>query len=517
MSTVLAAQLRCHTTSKSTARRRCLPNIPTSKDTTYTIAPTLHLMEVDDPPAVVPCPRTASWDEKPDPPLEPTTPLHRNTHKRRALSSLDKMPGTLSGPILSRPNMLSIRQQINAVAEDQLLLLNDWRQALTSLADALNSTVSSLHGWPKELAKGLAARFLTLAKGSTPQLGPEKPPIALPKPTPEPVQAKQATPAGQTTQAPSWSSVVAPGPDQKGWQATRPKPAKQPQQARRMDNRIFLRLPEPSNLREIGPHGIRIALTGRVPRGISCVQIIPTGYAITTTDEGKAFLLSAQAKELAADGHFEMPIEYHQFVVPQIPQRLWSLEGWTETTLEDISTEAEHITGIKPCHIKLSNHPTEVGSITAVIAFPKKPKFAIQLFGISGLSRPICPKQRPLQCSRCHHFHDTRACRSNTRCISCGSTKIEHTCRVQCINCHGPHAADYPKCPAQPISRKGTITHLSKEALAAIRKAGRLAFQQQARKVQAAQASPHTLNQAIDQPSRQLSQELASQTSPEEL
>lgn len=127
-------------------------------------------MEVDDPPVFVPCPGTTSWDEKLDPPSEPITPtpLHHNTHKWRALSSLDKMSGTLSGLIFIRLNMQPIYQQINMIADNQLLLLNDWRQALTSFINILDSTVSSLYNWPKELTKGLIARFLTLAKGSTP-------------------------------------------------------------------------------------------------------------------------------------------------------------------------------------------------------------------------------------------------------------------------------------------------------------------------------------------------------------
>ena len=62
------------------------------------------------------------------------------------------------------------------------------------------------------------------------------------------------------------------------------------------------------------------------------------------------------------------------------------------TTVNDISAEAERVAGQKPLATKLSNHQIEADSITAVIAFPKKPRHALQLFGASGLSRPTRPK-----------------------------------------------------------------------------------------------------------------------------
>jgi hypothetical protein len=87
------------------------------------------------------------------------------------------------------------------------------------------------------------------------------------------------------------------------------------------------------------------------------VQVILTGYAITTTEQGKAFLLSEKAAGLAGDGHFKIPREYHQVIVSRIPKQLWTLDGWKDTIIADIYIEAERITGIKPLIV------TGVGSI----------------------------------------------------------------------------------------------------------------------------------------------------------
>ncbi|KAJ6020350.1 hypothetical protein N7499_003621 [Penicillium canescens] len=347
----------------------------------------------------------------------------------------------------------------------------------------------------------------------------DDPPAADPRPGTPHLFESSEPPSDPATPTPFPRSSLKPTPvpGQEAWQTTAPNQRDRTRQRQRQtkesDSRIFLRLPSSSSLRDIGPHGVRVTLACKVPGEITRVQTVPTGYAISATNEGTTFLLSSQAKQLAGDGYFEAATEYHQVVVSRIPQRIWTPDnGWMPTTVSDISVEAERITGQKPLTTKLSNHRIEADSVTAVIAFPKKLRYALQLFGASGLSRPTRPKQRPLQCTRCHSFHDTRACRSSERCVSCGSSKPEHTCRAQCINCHGPHAADYPKCPARPYTQKGAIVRLSKAALTAVRKAGRTAFQQQqARRT----PDPRATNPGLHyQPSSQLSQELANQLSP---
>ncbi|KAJ5987644.1 hypothetical protein N7522_011892 [Penicillium canescens] len=426
-------------------------------------------MEVDDPPAADPRPGTPHLFESSEPPSDPATPtpFPRSSLKRRAVSPPSKPPAMAPAAFPASTCALSVRQQVSAAADDQLLFLSDWKLATTSLAEALDSVISSLQGRPRELASALATKFISLARRDVPQQGPPGPP-----PLPEPTAPTAPQRAPQIPQAQSWASIATPVPGQEAWQTTAPNqrdPTRQRQrQTKESDSRIFLRLPSSSSLRGIGPHGVRVTLACKVPGEITRVQTVPTGYALSATEEGTTFLLSAQAKQLAGDGYFEAATEYHQVVVSRIPQRIWTPDnGWMPTTVSDISVEAERITGQKPLTTKLSNHQIEADSVTAVIAFPKKLRYALQLFGASGLSRPTRPKQRPLQCTRCHSFHDTRACRSSERCVSCGSSKPEHTCRAQCINCHGPHAADYPKCPARPYTQKGAIVRLSKAALTA--------------------------------------------------
>jgi hypothetical protein len=71
--------------------------------------------------------------ENSDPPSGPTTPtpLHRNTPKRRAQFTPQKMPSVILAPAPSMPPALSVQQQVSAAADNQLLLLSDWKLALS--------------------------------------------------------------------------------------------------------------------------------------------------------------------------------------------------------------------------------------------------------------------------------------------------------------------------------------------------------------------------------------------------
>ena len=104
------------------------------------------------------------------------------------------------------------------VADDQLVLLKDWKLAMTSFAKALDLTVSSLQGRPRDLARGLAARFVSLAKQDSPQQIPLMTAVALPQPSRQMEQPNQPpTPEAcegplkrRTSQPTTWASLTAP-------------------------------------------------------------------------------------------------------------------------------------------------------------------------------------------------------------------------------------------------------------------------------------------------------------------
>lgn len=197
-------------------------------------------------------------------------------------------------------------------------------------------------------------------------------------------------------------------------------------------------------------------------------------------NEGKAFLLSPEARELEADGHFDDAMEYHQVLVPRIPRQIWSSDGrWSPTTIDEISAKTERVARMKPLDTKLSipgrcrlsnwDHCLPEEAPPRAAAFLAPPAYLGQLDRNSGRSSaPAATVFTTLE-----HAGPTR-----DACLA-GRPKAEHSCRTQRINCHGPHAADHPKCPARPYSQKGAIARLSNDALTVIRKTGRTAYQQQ--------------------------------------
>ena len=202
---------------------------------------------------------------------------------------------------------------------------------MTSLAKALDLTISSLQGRPRDLAQGITARFVTLAKQDSPQqisqipaVAPPQPPRQMEQPNQPPTPEASKGPLNrQTPQPTTWASLTAPRAGQGNWQTIAPEhpiQAKQTaqqklKQSNKTDYYIFLCLPASSSLRAIRPHGIRVTLAGKVLDGITQVQVILTGYAITTTEQGKAFLLSEKAASLAGDRYFETTTEYHQVII----------------------------------------------------------------------------------------------------------------------------------------------------------------------------------------------------------
>lgn len=108
-------------------------------------------MVVYDPSPAGRRPGTSCLLESSDLLTDPTTPtpLPRSSLKRRAISSPTKPPAAKPAAITAAAQARSVRQQVSAVVDDQLLYLSDWKLATTSLAEALDSVVFSLQGRPR--------------------------------------------------------------------------------------------------------------------------------------------------------------------------------------------------------------------------------------------------------------------------------------------------------------------------------------------------------------------------------
>ena len=149
-----------------------------------------------------------------------------------------------------------------------------------------------------------------------------------------------------------------------------------------------------------------------------------------------------------------------------------------ETSLEDLKEEAYAMTGVPPTRAAWGKKTDGLGK-TAFISFPKPINKPFRLFGTSDLARPAKERLTPLQCIRCHGFHNTRACRGSLRCGRYGSTKhlsLAYNAKPQCLNCLGPHKARNGSCPVKPKPVNGVLQRLTQSQRKQARKAGLTAY-----------------------------------------
>lgn len=145
-----------------------------------------------------------------------------------------------------------------------------------------------------------------------------------------------------------------------------------------------------------------------------------------------------------------------------------------------VQEEFRFQTGLDPHHFHKS--PRE-GSRTFILYLPraqnqKRAPPRVLLFGdsIQVKHKPYLPKV--IQCHQCWGFHDPHRCTRKPKCCLCSSP--DHTEKFhpeiplqapKCTNCLGSHRADSPACKARPISQNGSIKHLPKSQLKALREA----------------------------------------------
>lgn len=254
--------------------------------------------------------------------------------------------------------------------------------------------------------------------------------------------------------------------------------------ARKPDNRIFVRLPEDHPTRDHHVHAIKTALVNKLGLEgptVKTIQKVKSGLAIVLTDGKHADQLLEKAQTITAiiGGKVEKAEEWFTYVVDHVPRTLTSLDGKSWDVTEEMAREeVQLITGLVPTKLtwskKTLTNPMPSGTIVAHFKQSTNP---FRMFGTSSLARLVTKSPKPTQCPKCWAFHDTRLCNSEQRCNQCsafGHSSCEKPYR--CINCKGPHAANEPRCPARPTVKFGNLIHPTQAHLKRIRQAGHKAW-----------------------------------------
>ena len=265
-------------------------------------------------------------------------------------------------------------------------------------------------------------------------------------------------------------------------QATKP-PAKKAQ------GRIFLRVGGP--IKENHPAMVRSVLNKVTGNMIHDVRRISSGYVVIPNkkeDEEKILQKEEEVKRVIAGAKLEKEKKWYTYIVPAVPDEIRGQEynettnKWEEVkrrTIDDeTAREAKAMTGQTPHKIAWGKKVFDAGTKTAIVTFEKKVEKTWRLFSTSMQARLAKDKVNVLQCSNCYGYHDTRSCKREHRCPTCGKGHEGELCEhpVQCVNCHGPFEATHEKCPAKPEVRNGEKVYHTRAQLIAIRKAGEAGF-----------------------------------------
>ncbi|KAH7471445.1 hypothetical protein FOMA001_g13039 [Fusarium oxysporum f. sp. matthiolae] len=216
----------------------------------------------------------------------------------------------------------------------------------------------------------------------------------------------------------------------------------------------------------------------------SSVFQVRSGWAVLTADsETRDFLVEKQAEWAAELGAttVETNKEWFTYVVSDFPTRLTDFHGNEVDSDSIVSDEIEIQTGLKPVDIRpsrqFSDNPL---TKTLLVSFLKPIKRFWSLFG-SSAARLIDKTDRLRQCETCWGYHFACNCHRQPVCQRCGKTgHIIDNCTApeQCINCLGPHQANFHKCPARPKRVHGVLRRLTKEQRGHIRTVGAEAYRQ---------------------------------------
>ena len=366
-------------------------------------------------------------------------------------------------------------------------------ETIEAISLALDNCLAGLKGRPYNLARSALPRVIQALEDeffgqqgrSTPPspivvgTNPDDSDNALKPSTVTSPSAAAGKQLGSARKAPSYAAAAA-GPGGRNLAGRKRKPKRDPPPPRdppKVDPRVFLRLPAGAVAREKGPYALRSFLHTQVPGGVKAVKAVPSGYCIiANTKEGRSWLLSRSAVEhQQLGGQLEESKGRVHYLIDRVPTIISTFDGERLPTTDVlIREEIKYATNQDPISFWWSRHSSDGPERALVVALEKAAK-PFHLFGTSARSRELKKKVRVIQCQRCWRFHDARACRSQQTCVTCGETGSHDKCLPRCSNCHAPHRADTPACPARPSVIRGAIKKVPRDILADIRRAGRKA------------------------------------------
>jgi hypothetical protein len=295
-----------------------------------------------------------------------------------------------------------------------------------------------------------------------------------------PASSATGTTADSVTAAPQNQWQQQPAPRRRGQRNTAAPP--------KDDLRVFARLGADQTADMSRSFAVRTHIAdklgiarSRIPQAHPC----KTGWAIRTADIATRDLLAERQAEWASDisaQTVETRQEWYTYAVRGCPRRFNNIFGDAIDDEKAIRDEVATQTGQTPERVTTSKQDSDQRPTrTLIISFAKEVKHHWRLFGTTNYARLITKTSPPKQCDNCWDYHSRYSCGRQARCKNCGRTgHALDTCAAaqQCANCLGPHAVDFPQCPARPKKANGVFHSLTKSEKSLVRVMGIRLFKQ---------------------------------------
>lgn len=257
--------------------------------------------------------------------------------------------------------------------------------------------------------------------------------------------------------------------------------------ADRLENRLFARMQEGNPWLESSNFQPLAMLKAKLPdlgRAIAELQRTRTGYAIRPLSDDADISGYIPALLNTLQTTVEKASNLVSYRLCLVPRKIGTLTDDLQPTTSEVSpemliSELEQALGHQASmaqQTKSSLEPTHSNDTTWIVRFhaetPKLPR-GTQLFGFWTTLSLLKERVAVVQCERCHMWHNGRMYNRPLRCKQYGSTEHashNHPAHVvpKCIQCHGPHSADYEGC----LLRKKKDRTFTKAQQAAIRHSG---------------------------------------------
>ncbi|OAQ60815.1 ribonuclease H-like protein [Purpureocillium lilacinum] len=385
----------------------------------------------------------------------PSSPLHAVSYAaategaQRAVhfdsSEADPQPGDGPVSIANAADKLVVAQ--NEVYSAKLAV---FRAFCSSFDDTAKQFTS---GPALQFAQKFSSSFLQywtdVLAGTNTNLPPTKPSYAAAVGARRPAPAAAGTTADPVTAAPQnqWHQQLP--PRRQGQRKPLPPPTD--------DFRVFARL-RPGHTADMSrSFAVRTHIADKL------------GIARSRIPHAHPWILTERQAEWASDISaqiVEKRQEWYTYAVQGCPRRFNNIFGEAIDDEKAIRDEVATQTGQTPERVITAKQDSDQRPTrTLIISFAKEVKHYWRLFDTTSYARLIVKTNPPKQCDNCWDYHSRYSCGRQARCKNCGKTgHVQDTCTAtqQCANCHGPHAVDFPQCPARPKKVNGAFHSLNR-------------------------------------------------------